>query len=76
MLEGDSLLKESHRIHTRDIATMRRVADENIQLSDGTVIPKGAFSIVLLNCFKDPSVYPDPEVFKPRRFLEMPQQTG
>lgn len=50
---------------------MARKAENNVKLSDGTVIPKG--DIILVSCSKmwDPTIYPDPEKFDPYRFLKL-----
>ncbi|KAF6817571.1 cytochrome p450 [Colletotrichum plurivorum] len=72
----DSLMKESQRHHFGDIAAMHRVASESLQLSDGTRIPKGAYSMVALDKMDDTAVFEDPSGFNPRRFLDMRQQPG
>lgn len=91
----DSTLKESQRLHTRDIgeftcgrpnagkftdpmlpASMRRIAEAPIKLSDGTVIPKGAFTWVTLDAYRNPDIYANPEEFNPRRFLDLRNQLG
>ncbi|KAJ0123570.1 Dihydromonacolin L monooxygenase LovA [Diaporthe amygdali] len=72
----DSALKESQRLHTRDIASMRRIAEAPVTLSDGTVIPKGAFTWVTLDAYKNPDIYADPEKYNPRRFLDLRNQPG
>ncbi|KUI73327.1 Dihydromonacolin L monooxygenase LovA [Cytospora mali] len=72
----DSALKETQRLHVRDIASMRRIAESEVKLSDGTVIPKGAFTWVTLEAYRNPERYPDPEVYNPRRFLDMRSQPG
>ncbi|KAL1856277.1 hypothetical protein Daus18300_010850 [Diaporthe australafricana] len=72
----DSALKESQRMHTRDIASMRRIAESTVKLSDGTVIPKGAFTWVTLDAYKNPDIYANPEEYNPRRFLDLRNQPG
>lgn len=91
----DSALKESQRMHTRDIgeftcvrllawmitdpvlpASMRRIAEAEVKLSDGTVIPKGAFSWVTLDAYRNPDIYANPEEYNPRRFLDLRNQPG
>ena len=54
-------------------AGMERKATEDVQLSDGTVIPKGALTIVEMGMMYDGSVFPDSHGYNPRRFLEMRQ---
>ncbi|ROW10520.1 hypothetical protein VMCG_01974 [Cytospora schulzeri] len=79
----DSAIKESQRLHSLDIgkpfyppAGMRRVADSDIKLSDGTVIPKGANTWVTLDAHRNPERYPSPDVFNPHRFLDLRSQPG
>lgn len=55
---------------------MRRIAESEVKLSDGTVIPKGAFTWVTLDAYRNPERYPEPEVYNPRRFLDMRNQPG
>ncbi|KAK6218482.1 P450 monooxygenase [Colletotrichum tabaci] len=72
----DSTLKESQRMHTRGIGAMGRVSEADVQLSDGSTIPKGAFSIVTLGCYYDEKIYPQPGIFNPHRFLEKRSKPG
>lgn len=55
---------------------MRRIAETDVTLSDGTVIPKGAFSWVTLDAYRNPERYPDPDAYNPRRFLELRSLPG
>lgn len=72
----DSALKESQRLHVRDTGSMRRVAESDVKLSDGTVIPKGAYTWVTLEAYRNPERYPDPDVYNPRRFLDLRSRPG
>ncbi|KAK1985682.1 P450 monooxygenase [Colletotrichum cereale] len=72
----DSTLKESQRVHAREIGAMGRVAATDVCLSDGSVVPKGAFSIVTLDSYQDAKLYAQPEIFDPRRFLKMRSEEG
>ncbi|KAK7743893.1 hypothetical protein SLS53_003915 [Cytospora paraplurivora] len=72
----DSALKESQRLHVRDTATMRRVAESDVKLSDGTIIPEGAYTWVTLEAYRNPERYPDPDVYDPHRFLDLRSQPG
>lgn len=72
----DSVLKESQRVHTRGVGSMGRVADAEIRLTDGHVVPRGAFLLVTLDSYRDEDVYPDPGTFRPRRFLELRARAG
>ncbi|KAG2419448.1 hypothetical protein HFD88_004244 [Aspergillus terreus] len=72
----DSVLKESQRLKPVSIASMRRLASEDVKLSDGTIIPKGSSLFVSSDNMWDPSVYPDPEKFDPYRFLRLREIPG
>ncbi|KAH9907834.1 cytochrome P450 [Xylariomycetidae sp. FL2044] len=71
----DSFLKEGQRIRPMGTTTMQRYVEREFQLSDGTVVPKGARIMVASN-FMDPAIYPEPEAFRADRFLRMRQQPG
>lgn len=49
---------------------MPRYASEQINLADGTIIPKGSTTYVANVAMRDPKIYPDPETFDPYRFLK------
>jgi len=55
---------------------MRRLVTEDVQLSDGTLLPKGTTTLVSGESMWDPSVYPDPETFDPYRFLKLRETPG
>lgn len=55
---------------------MHRVTTAPVTLSDGTTIPKGASTMVGLGGMRDSTVFPDPDGYNPRRFLEMRQRPG
>lgn len=55
---------------------MRRIAEAPVKLSDGTVIPKGAFTWVTLDAYRNPDIYANPGEFNPRRFLDLRNQLG
>jgi hypothetical protein len=55
---------------------MRRLALEDIKLSDGTLIPKGSSLLVSSHKMWDPDVYPNPETFDPYRFLRLRDTPG
>ncbi|KAI9149937.1 Cytochrome P450 monooxygenase adrA [Paramyrothecium foliicola] len=76
MVLTDSLMKESQRHHFGEIAAMHRIASEPIELSDGTRIPKGAYTMVSLDKMQDTSVFTTPSSYNPRRFLELRQKPG
>ena len=54
---------------------MNRYVEQDLKLSDGTVLPKGSRVMVMSN-FADPVVYPDPDKFDPTRFMRMREQPG
>ncbi|KAI8627734.1 cytochrome P450 [Xylariaceae sp. FL1651] len=71
----DSFLKESSRARPRNLAVVNRHVEADIQLSDGSVLPKNALCIVLAE-FSDPEVYPAPEKFDAWRFVKAQEQPG
>ncbi|TGJ83720.1 hypothetical protein E0Z10_g5031 [Xylaria hypoxylon] len=71
----DSFLKESSRFRPRNLAVVNRHIESDIQLSDGTILPKGALCIVLAD-FSNPEVYPEPEKFEAWRFIKAQEQPG
>ncbi|KAH8691170.1 cytochrome P450 [Talaromyces proteolyticus] len=72
----DSVLKESQRLKPINIVSMRRLALEDIELSNGIVIPRGTYVVVSSDQMWDPSVYPNPEHFDPYRFLRLREIPG
>lgn len=55
---------------------MRRVAEKNITLSDGTLIPQDTSLMVSAGSMWDDSIYPSPYKFDPYRFLRLREQPG
>ncbi|GKT94532.1 cytochrome P450 [Colletotrichum tofieldiae] len=55
---------------------MGRLADETVKLSDGSVIPKGAFTMVSLEKMRDDSIFTQPDEFIGSRFLKFRQRPG
>ncbi|GME34330.1 Cytochrome p450 [Neofusicoccum parvum] len=72
----DSFLNEVQRLSPGGSVAMNRVAFEEIQLSDGSVIPKGATLSCTFDELMNPAIYPEPEKFDPYRFLKKRQQPG
>ncbi|KAJ5504731.1 hypothetical protein N7463_007605 [Penicillium fimorum] len=72
----DSVMKESQRTHPLSLASMNRVALEQIVLSDGTVIPKGASMFVSTKTLEDDNVYPNAATYDGYRFYNKRQQPG
>ena len=54
---------------------MNRYVMKDLQLSDGTILPKGS-RIIVASQNMDPTIYPDPERFDPARFMHMREQPG
>lgn len=55
---------------------MGRVAKQPTTLPSGLHIPAGAYTTVLLTSHMDPYLFPSPETYNPRRFLEMRSRPG
>ncbi|TLS27695.1 hypothetical protein PpBr36_01218 [Pyricularia pennisetigena] len=72
----DSTLKETQRLRTSRLGGMPRLATAPVTLQSGLTIPAGAFTHVLLTVHTDPSIYPSPETYDPRRFLKLRSQPG
>ncbi|AEO67292.1 uncharacterized protein THITE_118259 [Thermothielavioides terrestris NRRL 8126] len=72
----DSVIKESLRLKPTSIILMRRVATDNVQLSDGTFIPRGDTIAVSAQHMWDPEVYDKPREWDGRRFLRMRETQG
>ncbi|KAJ8133481.1 hypothetical protein O1611_g135 [Lasiodiplodia mahajangana] len=72
----DSALKETQRVSPIQMVTMQRIAEADIHLSDGTVIPKGAKCAVANTTRLDASLYEKPEQFDGYRFLKMRNDPG
>ncbi|KAI9035948.1 cytochrome P450 [Aspergillus affinis] len=66
----DSVLKESQRLKPVNIVSMRRRANYNIRLSDGTLIPKGTMICVSNHWMWDSVIYRNPEKFDAFRFYK------
>ncbi|KAK7950883.1 cytochrome P450 [Apiospora aurea] len=85
----DSFLKESSRVHPLNLrrtrsanpiiaartGSMNRYVEQPVELSDGTVLPKGSRIMVAAN-FADPVAYPSPATFDAARFLRRRQEPG
>ncbi|GLB16874.1 hypothetical protein AtubIFM61612_006729 [Aspergillus tubingensis] len=62
--------------NTTTTAGMRRFAQEDVTLSDGTVLPKGTISVLTSESNWDPTIYPEPETFDAYRFLKLRETPG
>ncbi|OJD10443.1 hypothetical protein AJ78_08551 [Emergomyces pasteurianus Ep9510] len=72
----DSVLKETQRLKPIAIATMRRLAEKDIELSDKTFLPKGELIVVACDKMWDADTYPNPNTFDPYRFLKLRETPG
>ncbi|KAI1877566.1 hypothetical protein JX265_003574 [Neoarthrinium moseri] len=72
----DSAIKETQRMKPGSIVTMRRRVMEDIKLSNGLVLKKGARINVDNRRMDDPAVYKDPQLYNPYRFFEMRLEPG
>ncbi|CAK4031906.1 cytochrome P450 [Lecanosticta acicola] len=70
----DSFLKESQRLH-RERWGLQRYAEEDIQLSDETEIPKGCRIMIEARHF-DAELFLEPEKFDAYRFLRKREDSG
>ncbi|OAQ78207.1 cytochrome P450 monooxygenase [Purpureocillium lilacinum] len=68
----DSVLKESQRLKPIGLISMRRMALQDMTLSDGTFIPQGhSIGVSSHNMWTDASVHTDPQTWNPYRFVAM-----
>ncbi|KAL6355096.1 hypothetical protein LRP88_11513 [Fusarium phalaenopsidis] len=72
----DSVLKESQRLKPISIASMRRFTTADVNLLDGTVLPKNRLTLVSAHMHWDAESYQDPERFDGYRFYKMRQEPG
>ncbi|KAI9898131.1 hypothetical protein N3K66_006491 [Trichothecium roseum] len=67
----DSFVKESSRMEVTSAISFDRRAAAPFRLADGTLIPAGTrLAASALDLTRDPEVFPDPDVFRPFRFVE------
>ena len=71
----DSFLKESQRCTPMAEISMNRYVERQLELSDGTVIPKGS-RIFVTGAYKNPAVYENPEKFDAFRFARKRLEPG
>ncbi|KAI0891821.1 cytochrome P450 [Annulohypoxylon nitens] len=73
----DSVMKESQRVNPGSMIRFQRYVAKPVTLSDGTHLPAG-YMIETPHALtvQDPAVYRNPEVFDPRRFLDLRNGTS
>ena len=71
----DSFLKESQRFTPMAAVSMNRYVQRKLELSDGTVIPKGS-RLSVAGAYADPAVYENPEKFDAFRFARKRLEPG
>ncbi|KID64686.1 cytochrome P450, partial [Metarhizium brunneum ARSEF 3297] len=72
----DSVIKESQRMKPGEIVSMMRLAVEDVQLSDGTFIPKNTGVAVSSHRMWDPDLHHDPNHWDGFRFYKMRDDPG
>lgn len=72
----DSFMKESQRLSPVTLLPMNRIAHQNVTLSDGTVIPKGAGLGIPITAMTDENFHKDPLTFDGHRFYNLRQEPG
>ncbi|KAL1615959.1 hypothetical protein SLS56_011607 [Neofusicoccum ribis] len=64
------------RLNPPDAFSMRRKAMEDVELSSGVVIPKGAMVVFPPRVLRDPELYPNPDAYDGRRWYRFRQEPG
>ncbi|KAH8757296.1 cytochrome P450 [Diaporthe sp. PMI_573] len=72
----DSVMKETQRLKPIQSISLGRIAEADVYLSDGTVIPAGMKCAVANTSRHDPALYDNPFGFDGYRFLRMRQTHG
>ncbi|TEY69072.1 hypothetical protein BOTCAL_0117g00200 [Botryotinia calthae] len=73
----DSFLKESQRMNPLNLVTMNRKMMDTVQLSDGTILPKGSFVGMAAGSIGfDSNIFENPGEFDGFRFEKLRQQVG
>lgn len=73
----DSFMRESQRFNPPTLLSMHRVMLQSHQLSDGTLLPKGAHISMAVNAIQnDPAVTPEPDTFDGLRYYKLRQNDG
>lgn len=55
---------------------MHRMARQDVRLSDGKIIPKGANMVVSAHRMRDESIFPEPTTYDGYRFYKIRQEPG
>jgi cytochrome P450 len=71
----DSFLKEGQRVRPMALISMHRYCTRDVELSDGTVLPRGSRVVVDAN-YSDPEIYPEPDRFDAARFVRKREEPG
>ncbi|KXJ92549.1 cytochrome P450 [Microdochium bolleyi] len=68
----DTVMRESQRYNPINLNSFHRKVLKDVELSDGTVLPKGR-TIMVPQCGVnfDPAIYPDPLVYNPYHFYDI-----
>ncbi|KAJ8111242.1 hypothetical protein ONZ43_g5667 [Nemania bipapillata] len=73
----DSFMRESQRFNPPTLLSMHRVILKDAELSDGTILRKGAHISMPVNSIQnDPEVTPEPEKFDGFRYYNLRQADG
>ncbi|KAK3326799.1 putative cytochrome P450 monooxygenase [Apodospora peruviana] len=72
----DSVIKETQRVKPVSMVSLRRIATQDVKLSNGSTIPKGAATAVMAHRMWDASVYENPDQWDGYRFLRMREEPG
>lgn len=71
----DSFLRESQRFRPIATASMHRIMEREVVLSDGTVLPQNTRAVVVTD-YDNPDVFPRPREYDPWRFSDLRAQPG
>ena len=55
--------------------SMNRYVEKTVELSDGTILPKGSRVMVMSN-YMDPTIYAEPDKFDAARFVKKREEPG
>lgn len=77
LMKMDSFVKESQRLSHPDLTTFQRAATADMQLPDGTHVPRGTkLEIATAAIYADERIYLDPQTFDGLRYYRMRQVPG